>query len=219
MKHVKILGLMAVAALAVMAFVGVSSASAKACSTTGSGAACGAGHGNELTTETLAAASTGTRQVKLTSGFITVECDSSLSGKEEHEGKGTLTSLTFTNCVSSLGACTSAKANASTTNPYKVSTTGTGEGNGTMTVTGSITGEFTCAGITCKYTAGEAGGANGSIVVAGSTDPETKNERAAKATASSIVLNKEEGSSGFCSGTAIWEGPYQVSNPATLWIT
>jgi hypothetical protein len=210
MKHVKMLGLLVVAAMAVMAFVGVSGAAAKACSTTGTGASCGAGHGNELTTQTLAAASTGSRQVKLTSGFITVECNSSISGEQQHEGKGTITSLTFSSCISSLGGCTNASANASKANPYNVTTAGTG--SGTMTVKGSITGEFTCAGITCKYTATEAGGSNGKLAVTGS-------DTAPTVAASGIILTKEEGSSGFCSGSATWEGPYALTSPTSLWVT
>jgi hypothetical protein len=216
MKHAKMLGLMAVAALAVMAFVGVSSASAKVCSTAGLGASCGAGHGNELTTQGVTLLSEGhatkAREVKLTSGFITVSCDSHIEVTVTHEVID-LTSLTFTNCTSSLGECTSASANATKAAPYAVTTAATGGGNGTMTVKASpITGQFTCAGITCKYTTPEAGGANGSLTVTGS-------DTAPKVVAAGISLTKEEGSSGFCSSTATWEGPYTMTSPTSGWIT
>jgi hypothetical protein len=213
MKHAKMLGLLAVAALAVMAFVGVSSAAAaKVCSTTGTGAACAAGHGSELTTQALSAKQAATRGIKLTSGFITVECDSSITGESTHTGAGVITSLTFSNCNSSLGACASAGANASKAVPYAVSTTATGGGNGEMTVTANpITGEFVCAGVTCKYTTTKAGGGNGKLAVTGS-------DTAPTVVASSIGLTKEEGSSGFCSATATWEGTYNVTSPTSLWI-
>jgi hypothetical protein len=158
------------------------------------------------------------RSVKLTSGFVTVECDSSVSGELTHEGKGNITSLTFTNCACSLGNPVTASANASTQSPYTVTTTASGknDGNGSMTVKGSITGGFVCAGIPCNYTATEAGGANGSLAVTGSGTTEIN----ARVAASSIILTKEmPGSSGFCSGSATWEGSYAVINPATLWST
>jgi hypothetical protein len=214
MKHGKMLSLLAAAALAVMAFVGVSdAAAAKICSTVGSGSACAAGHGNQLTTQSLSASQATTRGIKLTSGFITVECDSSISSSVAHEeGKGVITSLTFTNCTSSLGACASASANASISKPYAVTTNATGAGNGEMTVTANpITGEFTCAGVTCKYTATKAGGGNGVLAVTGS-------DTAPTVVASGIGLTKEEGSSGFCSSTATWEGTYNVTTPNSLWI-
>jgi len=213
MKHAKTLGLLAVAALAVMAFVGVSSAAAaKVCSTSGTGTACASGHGSELTTQALKASSTGTRSVRLTSGFATVECDSSISGESTHAGAGKITSLTFTNCTSNLGECSSATANASSTNPYTVATTASGGGNGAMIVTAiPITGQFTCGGVTCKYTASEAGGANGTLAVTGS-------DTAPTVAASGIKLKKEEGSSFLCSSEATWEGNYAVTSPTSLWI-
>jgi hypothetical protein len=211
-KHAKLAGIATALALALVAISFTSSAmAAKTCSTSGTGAACAAGHGNELATQTFIAPSPGTRAVKVTSGFLTTNCDARLEGEFTHEGKGQVTSWTFSNCTSSVGACTSVTANASSLNPYSVTTTSLGSGNGSLAITASpVTAQFTCAGVTCKYTTPEMGGKNGSITVTGG-EPAT-------VTLSSISVTKEEGSSGFCSSTATWEGSYTFTSPTSLWI-
>jgi hypothetical protein len=208
-KYTKMLGLAAVAALALMAFVGTSgaAASAKVCSTTGTGAACAGSHGLEYTTQPLAA-STGAGVATLTSGFARVECPSTMSGTVTHGGSGTITALTFTvaSCKSTLGACTVAKA---TGLPWAATAvTGTAP-SGTMTVSSTVGGEFTCGGVNCQYSAPSAG-TKGEITVKGG-EP-------AVVTASKVPMSKIGGSA-FCSATSEWDGVYTVSTPASLFLT
>jgi len=210
MKYAKMLGLAALAALALMAFVGAGSASAKVCSTAGVGASCGAGHGNVYTGAVKASLTSG-KTAQLVSGFITVNCsESSATGEitNGETGAGNISSLTFGGCTSGLGACT-AKTSASSVNKWPVTVTGEGTTSGKMVVK-NVTGEFTCAGVTCKYVAAEAGKA-GEIVVAGGEPGEIK--------ATKVVLTKEEGSSFLCSNTATWSGEYLISTPNSVFIT
>jgi hypothetical protein len=171
-----------VGVLAATGFVGISSASAaNICSTAGTGTGCAGRHGKELTTQTLSASSTGTRTARITANFLTLECDSSFSGEVIHEGIGKLTSVTFINCVSSLGACTSAAANASNATPWLFSSASTGGESGNITIKEApMTIEFTCVGITCKYTATEAGGGNGKLTATDSDTAPTSQKRASQ---------------------------------------
>jgi hypothetical protein len=206
MKHVKIVALTAAVALVALLVAGSSNAiAAKPCSTSGTGAACAVGHGSELTTHGFSATS-GMRAWKYTSGFITIECDSRTEGEFTHEGKATITSWTFTNCSSSLGACSDMTANASSTNPYSVTVASSGSGNGSVTIKGLVTLTYTCAGITCKYTVREMGGSNGPSSVTGSDTTPTLS-------LSSVFMTKEEGSSGFCSGSIKHGGQLLVHEP------
>jgi len=43
-------------------------------------------------------------------------------------------------------------------------------------------------------------------------------DTAPKVTASNVALTKEEGSGFLCSNTATWEGTYNVTSPASLWL-
>jgi hypothetical protein len=208
-KHVKVLGLAVVAALALTAFVGTSGAAAKAhvCSTSGTGAACAGSHGFEYTTEALSA-STGAGVATLTSGFARVECPSTMTGSITHGGSGTITMLNFAvaSCKSTLGACTVAKA---TGLPWAATAvTGTAP-NGTMEVSSTVGGEFTCGGVNCQYTAPSAG-TKGEITIKGG-EP-------AVVTASKVPMSKSGGSA-FCSATSEWDGVYTVSTPSSLFLT
>jgi hypothetical protein len=208
-KYAQMLGLAAVAALALMAFAGATTAaaSAKVCSTTGTGAACASGHGNEYTTQPLAA-STGTSVATLTSGFARIECRSSLSGEVSHGGSGQITSLAlFTvQCPSTLGQCTLAKASGFPWNTTAV--TGTAP-NGTMQINSTFAIEWTCGGVNCQYTAVSAG-TKGEVTVKGG-EP-------AVIAVSKVPMSKSGGSA-FCSSVQEWDGTYTVSTPASLFLT
>lgn len=220
MKYVKMLSLMAVAVLAVMAFVGVSSAAAKGkvCSTTGTGGACAGAHGKEYTGPIKATliATTGSaeKHAVLTSGFVQVTCtESAVEGEVTSAGTATgfITKLTFSGCSNNIngGPCTATTSASSSNKWHATGTTGSG-GNGTMDVSG-VTGSFTCniffANRTCNYKAASA-----SVDVFGSDSAPTIE-------ATGVPLELEEPSDGFCSSTAVWEGRYQVTTPATLFIT
>lgn len=221
MKHLKILGLAVVSALALMAVLGVAAAAAaedaKICSTSGVGESCGTGHGNVYTGPVTAVLRNGTTEpATLTSGFITVKCTTShAEGNITNgvNGHGNLTSLTFSGCTSGLGSCT-AKTTASSTNPWTVTVTKDGAPNALMDVLSKVTGEFTCAGITCKYIT-ETAGSKGEITIDGGTA--TRED--AIITAKEVPLTKEEGSSSLCSNEAKWTGNYTVTTPATLFFT
>jgi hypothetical protein len=224
-KHLKVLGLTAVAAFALMALVGASSASAsgKICSTAGTGEACGGSHGKLYTGQIHAVLgnTTGTaeKHVVLTSGFIQVTCtESTLQGEVTAPGVGTgfITALTFGGCTASSGGACTANSSASAANKWHFTAvkSGKGDGNGTLVVK-TVTGTFTCtvfgSPVTCRYSSAEAGG-KGEIDLFGSdTTP--------IAEATGVPLAKEEVSSGFCSATATWEGVYHVTTPTSLFVT
>jgi hypothetical protein len=212
MKYAKMLGLAALAALAVMAVVGAGTASAKVCSTTGTGTACAGSHGKVETGNIEASLNAGT--ATLVSGFVTVNCSEStaagaLAGGGSSPATGTLTSLTFSKCETSGGSACTAGTNASGANAWPVTITTGAAPNGTMTV-GKVTGEFTCLGTTCKYTA-EPAGSKGEIVVKGG-EP-------ALIEAKAVALTKETGSGFLCSGTATWSGTYKITTPASGFLT
>jgi hypothetical protein len=209
-NYAKMLGLAAVAALALMAFVGTSgaAASAKVCSTTGTGAACAGGHGAEYTTQPLAA-STGAGVSTSTTGFARIECPSQMTGEVGHDGNVTVNvlSTTVSSCKSTLGSCTVDKA---TGLPWKSGTAVTGTApNGTLQVNNSIGAEFTCGGVNCQYSATSAG-TKGEITVKGG-EP-------AVVTASKVPMSKIGGSA-FCSATGEWDAVYTLSTPSSLFLT
>jgi hypothetical protein len=203
MKHAKMLGLAAVAALALMALVGAGTASATiVCSASGTGTACAGSHGNQYTGPISAELTTG-KSAQLVSGFITVTCTESTAGGSVtgSTGAGSLTSLTFNSCTSGLGACTA----KSTGTPWAAqATTGTAP-NGTMKVN-NVAGEFTCAGETCKYSAASA-------------TTEVKGGAPAEIVATKVPLSKAAGSGPFCSSTATWSGEYKITSPTSLYLT
>jgi hypothetical protein len=218
MKHLKMLGLAALAALALTAVLGVGSASAKTCSGSGTEAECGVGHGKVYTGAITAKLATGNALFQ--SGFITFSCPAShLSGKitEGEMGTGLIEGLTLGPfCTSNTGQSCTATTTASAAAPWHaviVSTAGTT--NGTMKVK-PFKLTTTCAAsgflphVTCSYEASEVGAA-GEIVVNGGAP--------AAVVAAKVPLKKGAGSGASCSETATWSGHYTVSTPASLYIT
>jgi len=208
-KHGSVVGLVAVAALALTAFVGTSgaAASAKVCSTAGTGAACAAGHGNEYTTQNLAG-STGSGVAISTTGFARIECPSTMTGQVGHGGSVTMSvTTTVSSCTSTLGSCTVDKA---TGLPWGSGTAVTTTApNGKLEVNNTVGGEFTCGGVNCQYSAPNAG-TKGEIVISGG-EP-------AKITATKVPMSKIGGSV-FCSATGEWDAVYTVSTPSSLFLT
>jgi len=201
MKHLKMFGLCLVLAAAATAFGAGTASAAKLCSVNTS--PCPAkntyGKGTSIKTQLVA----GTNSV-MSSGFVTIKCSSStMNGKTTSEGgagavTGEITSVSWKNCTSGLGACTASSLNT----PWPAEVTGSG-GNGTMTVQ-KPGGEFTCAGTTCQYEASKA-----SVSVTGGSPAIVK--------ASSVSFSKIGG--GFlCSSTASWTAEYEVTSPNPLFI-
>jgi len=217
MKHLKILGLAAVAALALMAAVGAATASANAilCSTTGTivNAKCTAAGTKQLPdtpTEIDASLKAGT-VAELTSTFDNVKCTTSTvkgtltSGST---GTGNIESMTFSGCTDSFGGNCTADTSATAANKWPVTATtttaGVHDGNGQMHVS-NITGKFICPIGTCRYKAETA-------------TPHITGGDPAHITATKIVLNREEVSTFGCSATATWSATYVVTHPASLWV-
>lgn len=219
MKYLKVLGLAAVAAMAVTAFVGAGTASAatKLCATstkkpevTANGCptnkeepaknASGKVHIEAESTEAL-----------LTTSITNVTCDVSKvtieANSATNEGNtsitGEVTSLSFSSCETSGGTeCTVTVKNL----PYEGHLLGTTGGNtnlSTLTVTDAVgAGAQVVCGflINCTFTTKEASlaGTNGS--------PTTFK-------ASKVLLARE---GGFCPATAEWDATYKVVTPVGL---
>jgi hypothetical protein len=208
MKHLKMLGIAAVAALALMAVVGSATASAKICSSSGTGTSCGASDGNEFTGAFSATATNAT----LTSGFVTVSCtDSVASGNilNSSTGAGNITGLTFSGCSNNLGGGCEASTTASSGAPWTAGVAHTTGTNGTLTVS-NVQGEFTCTifggPVKCIYAATTA-----KAEVVGGTPATVK--------ATKVALAKQAGSNALCSTEGTWSGTYTVTSPASLFIT
>jgi hypothetical protein len=202
MKHMKILGLCLLGALAAMALVGTGTASAtKLCSVNTS--PCPAGNTYGKGTSIKAQLPAGTNSV-MSSGFVTITCSSStMSGKTTSEGgagavTGEISSVTWKNCTSGLGSCTASALNT----PWKVEVSGSG-GSGTMTVN-KPGGKFTCGGVTCEYEASKA-----SVSATGGNPATIK--------ASGVSFSKIGGSF-LCSSSASWTSTYEVTSPKPLFI-
>ncbi len=202
MRNMKMFGLGLLAAMAAMAFLGAGTASAtKLCSVNTS--PCPAGNTYGKGTSIKAQLVPGTTST-MSSGFVNITCtESTISGKTTSEGgagavKGEITSVTWKNCTSGLGACTASALNT----PWSAEVTGSG-GNGTMSISGAG-GKFTCGGTTCEYSTSKS-----SVSVSGGNPATIK--------ASNISFSKIGG--GFlCSSTASWSGTYEATAPKPLFI-
>lgn len=202
------LGLAAIAAMAITAFAGAASASAsELCSTNTSpctGTKYGVGTALEATSTSAVLTTTG--------GFInpTVTCThSAVKGSVTNAGGkgsnvvGTINSLTFTSCSYSGGKCTV----TSTGTPYLATGTATGGGNGTLTVendgSGNPGASVACEGLpVCSYSSGDV-----SMSVTGGNP--------AKIVANKVLLT---GGSFPCPTDATWTATYTVLKPSPLFI-
>jgi hypothetical protein len=209
MKYVKMLGLAAVAAAALMAFVGASSASATVlCTTKVGNGPCPAAWILPAGSELHAASET--EKPTLTSTFKTITCnESTVGGKTSNAGsasetvKGPVETLTFT------GSCTCTVA---------VLKTGTleihasGGGNGTLTSNGaevtvqcsSIFGPVHCIYVTENK---DLGTLTGSSTTGGQATMDITTEvKRAKTTTEGTLCDEE----------AIWHAKYTITNHTTL---
>jgi hypothetical protein len=206
MKYVKMLGLAAVAAAALMAFVGASTASATVLCKSAGGTTCPAGEAYGANT-TIHAVNTGT--VKLDTSFKTIECTgSTVQGETENEGSATETvkgktggTLTFTGCN-----CTVTVLNAGTLEIHWIE----GGSNGTVTSSGSETttscktifGTVHCIYVTNGTHVGTLTGGNPATLSASATIPVDA-----------------EHSNGLCPQESKWTANYEVTSPTPLFVT
>jgi hypothetical protein len=201
MKHLKMLGLTLLAALAAMALMGVGTASAtRLCPENKSPCAAPYKKGTSIKAQLVK----GTKSV-VSSGFVTVECtESTMSGKTTSDGGagvpvlGEITSVTWKNCQTTSGSSCTASALGT---PWPVQVNGSG-GSGTMTVSGAA-GKFSCA-VTCEYEAKTAS------VAANGGNP-------ARIKASSVGFSRIGGSF-LCSSSATWSAEYEVTSPKPLFV-
>jgi hypothetical protein len=207
MRYLKMLGLAAMATLALTALVGASTASgAKVCSTTGTGEFCSSGRvvGSNTTYHETSL------KLTITSTFDVVICHSTMHLAITNGSTGTLQvdAMTFTSCVDSFGSNCTAGSSASSTNRWAGTVAASGGGNGTMTIE-NVTIQYTCpifgVNTTCIYSA-----VSGVGTFTGG-EP-------AKFTANSIAVTRESGSGGGCSEKATWSGTFTVETPSSLWL-
>lgn len=204
MKHFKVIGLAAVAAMALTAFLGAGSASATVlCKTQMTEGCAAAGWDYPIGTVIDASLEAETTlRLKNTSGTTLVTCTAStVKGETTNTGSATETVdgnasvLTFEGCD----------------NPIHLVTPGSfevhsivGTDNGTVTANG-VTVILTIFGVSCVYT---TDGTHAGVATGGSMGTVDFN----------TVLKKEVG--GFlCPETIIWNGAYTVTSPEPLYVS
>jgi hypothetical protein len=207
MKYIKMLGLAAVAAAALMAFVGASTASATQL-TDGSGNVLGVG--TEIKAENEG-------KVILDPPFGAIECSvSNVAGKVTNAGGssttvvGEIETLTFSSCNATVTVLKKGTLEIHTTFE---STDGTShqktnsDGNGTLTSSGAeVTVQF--FGTHCIFATNntDLGTVTGSANTGGNATLDI-----------SATIPRTGGSSGvFCGSTAAWTGAYKVTAPSPL---
>jgi hypothetical protein len=223
MKYVKVFGVAALAAFALMAVVAASaSANAKVCSTEGTGVACAAGHGKVykgiIKATVLAPGAVLTATNSSGVSVSTVTCTGSEAEGEVTNGEtgtGKITKLTFTGCSSPSCETVTASSSASAASPWAATATttipGTSNTNGIMDVT-NPTGSFVCRQffipVTCKFKATTA-----QVHITGSDVSE-----GARMVATNVALSIEEGPESLCGAKADWSATYKVVTPKTIMI-
>jgi hypothetical protein len=209
MKYLKMLGLAAVAALALTAVLGAGSASAATflCKTNANPCP------EHYPTGT---AFSGSLEPGLHSTLITnlghVTCKkSAVSGKTTTtEGHGEITSLTYTECTDPFGnPCTVKAVNLPYTVDITTTTAGVVNSNGLMTVTPKAGGTGNPGAIVecgsfmnCKFTSSAlklhvTGGAPATLF------------------ANKVPLNRE---GGFCPSESFWDASYNITAPSPLYV-
>jgi hypothetical protein len=162
--RIKMLGLAALAALSLTAFIGVASASAtELCSTNNTG---GAGNGcaafgsafkfgtNINAADTIAGSNLGNAVLTTTSGTITCTGSTFTASFPSTGGAGSVTSLAWTGCTSTITGCTVSGVTSVT--PITASLAGNGAvgttgPHGTVSLTNPSTTVNCGGGVTCTY--------------------------------------------------------------------
>jgi hypothetical protein len=187
MKHVKILGLLVMAAAALMAFASSASANVLT-SSAGVNLATGSTVESSLekgSTALLKAGIEDTCTTSTTKGTISVNSST--------EAEGPLSSLTF-------GSCTK------DTNVIKAGSLTINSAGEVFTKESRVEVKDTFLGVTCFY-----GAEIGSVKI-GTFDGGTP----AKLTVNTTTLQKETGSGAFCASAGTWTANYVVTNPGTM---
>lgn len=207
MKYVKMLGLAAVAAMALTAIVGAGSASATVLCKSSPSKTGVCSTGEKYPANTAISASAGTTTLETNTENVT--CSSSATGVKNTAESGSplaseVTSLTFSGCESSgKAACTVESVGS----PWTGSVAWTNGGNGTLTVSNG--GARVSCGfglLQCRF-----GAKSLSLGITGGN--------AATVTASKVPLEitAEEG---FlkCPTEAKWTATYSATSPTNVWV-
>lgn len=189
MKYVKMLGLLAVAAAAFMAFAGTASADEVTVN--------GATYDGNIVAEESPAGS----HVTLTGPLgIKVQCESLVEGDIEVHGAGShvageIDKLEFPNCTNNY--------KVTVTDPGALTAEATGGGNGTLFSTGAIVTIHTPLGFNCGYETAATHIGN----LTGSTTTNAKLD-----IVNALIPRKFHSS--LCGATGTWNGSYVVTSPA-----
>jgi len=211
MKHLKVLGLAAVAAMALMAIVGAGTASASELCSTNTAPCTGTKYGQDTTISAQLKSGT---VAFLTNSISNVACKKSTvlitttnAGTTGEPVKGQAPSpngLTFSECSTASGtACTVTVQNLA----YNGTLTATTKGNGTLTVQSGGSGD-PGATVVCGFLI------NCTFSTASATLSFTGGSPAVAA-ANGISLSR---SGGFCPSTSTWDAEYEVTSPKPLFI-
>ena len=214
---IKIIGLAAVAAMALTS-ISASSAAAKACSATlSSGEACGGTYGFVYTGTLEASLKAGTSftfTATNSSGqsISTITCTTStLKGSVTGStGVGSINAMTLANCSSAMCAnAMSFTTTASATNLWPIQVTTGTPPNGTLAIE-KFDMEMICGtllgNITCRYTSAKVMGTVGGGAPA-------------HVTATTVPLATVSGPEAVCGSKADWSATYVVTNPKSLYLT
>lgn len=201
MRYLKILGLAAVAAAALMAFVGAGTASAETTLCTETTTPCPAGKmwgpGQAGMTEIHAESEPGTgfTQPTLTAPFGNISCDMTINGPIESTTtpKGKATALNITNCKGGTAHTVTLGTNELHWDA---------EHNGKLTIEGFVV-TVEQAGVTCYY----GGAINGTLT--GSATPTLEITAEAK-----VIDTAVHNSDLFCPGGAATHAAFKVTNGA-----
>lgn len=202
MKYLKMIGLAAIAAAALMAFAGSASATVLTSPA-----------GTTLPAGTTIHAELKEGVAKLAASFGNIECkESTIEGKTANAGgaaetvRGTVSKLTFSNCNG--GACT-----VTTLKPGELEVHAIGGGNGTVTAKGQeVTTNCTFFGFNyhCIWQTAATGTHLGQLT-GGSP---------ATLTATGATINRTGGTSGnACGSTGTWTAVYKVTKPNPLFVS
>ena len=201
MRYVKILGLAAIAAGALMAFVGAGTASADVLCTTNTTNECASG----WRVTHIVASQVGTGVLKTTGGTTLDTCSGAsvesedTEGSETHEPGGAITSLTWSGCSATTTTINNGKLTIRTKE-----TAGGVHDNTVVADNTRVTIQL--FGITCVYGSGEEKSL-GDLTVG--QDPILH---------INVAIPKIEGG-GLCPASGQWEATFTVTNHNAIWLS